>query len=90
MASGTSAGKTENTSALLSKIETERAGLLLQMKSLAAREKSLRKLAQTQGAQRLAAAFSRHRFGDVSEAQAASFAKQVSAIGVAVALQKLS
>ena len=54
------------------------------------RQKVLAEQREQQGAKRVAAAFLKHKFGDVTDAQATSLAKRVAALGVAATLEKLS
>lgn len=80
----------DNIAAEMSKVARSLAKVEATAQQLRERQKVLAQQREQQGAKRVAAAFLKHKFGDVGGAQATSLAKRVAALGVAVSLEKLS
>ena len=79
----------DNIAAEMSKVARSLAQLETTAQALREREKALAQQREQQGARRVAAAFLKQKFGDISDAQATALAKRVSALGIAGSLEKL-
>ena len=80
----------DNIAAEMSKVARSLAKVEATARELRERQKVLAEQREQQGAKRVAAAFLKHKFGDVTDAQATSLAKREAALGVPASLEKLS
>jgi hypothetical protein len=73
----------------MSKVARSLAKVEATAQELRERQKVLQQQREQQGAKRIAEAMLKHRYGDITDAQATALAKRVAALGVAVSLDKL-